>query len=425
MGGRSNPSLVEEENDQVMSSGSNFIVSHPTGNTFVRALLEELQKNQQLEKFYTTIGVGFGRNPFTKILGKKRGYAIPDNKISRHWIPELVRLLSKGDQREKRQQADKSYLYLDKKVSSKLTKQCTQVLHAYEDDAYYSFKRSKELGIQCSYELPIAHWATVRRLLAEEAERYPLWEPTLESTREPEEKLFRKEEELRMTDRITCPSQFVLDSIPDEIKQNIPCQISPFGSPPNHSIAKEIISKNSYSLKLLFVGSMSQRKGLADLLGAMKMLTKEPVSLSILGQPSLPMEFYRKQFSDFIYYPPCSNYEVRKVMCQHDALVLPSIVEGRALVQQEALACGLPIIATANAGGEDLIDEGFTGYNIPIRNPLKLVEKIFCLMDAKIKKAERVNLCQTKANQYSWSSYAQKIIDFNLCSFGELIDVGP
>jgi hypothetical protein len=82
----------------------------------------------------------------------------------------------------------------------------------------------KQLGMQCSYELPIAHWATVRRLLAEEAERYPEWEPTLESTREPEEKLFRKEEELRLADRITCPSQFVLDSIPLEIRQKHPAK---------------------------------------------------------------------------------------------------------------------------------------------------------------------------------------------------------
>ena len=42
---------------------------------------------------------------------------------------------------------------------------------------------------------------------------------------------------------------------------------------------------------------------------------------------------------------------------------LPSIVEGRALVQQEALSCGLPIIVTSNAGGEDLIDEGLTGLH--------------------------------------------------------------
>ena len=45
-------------------------------------------------------------------------------------------------------------------------------------------------------------------------------------------------------------------------------------------------------------------------------------------------------------------------MQQHDALVLPSIVEGRALVQQEFLSCGLPIIVTPNSGGEDLVEEG-------------------------------------------------------------------
>ena len=69
------------------------------------------------------------------------------------------------------------------------------------------------------------------RLLAEEAERYPEWEPTLEATREPEEKLCRKERELQLADRITCPSKFVMDSIPTEIRNRIPCQIAPFGSP--------------------------------------------------------------------------------------------------------------------------------------------------------------------------------------------------
>ena len=303
--------MVKKENEPALSIEKKFVVSHPTGNTFVRALLEELQKNHQLEKFFTTIGTGSRINPLVKALSKRRKYPIPDDKISRQWIPELVRLLAKGDQSKKRKRTDHSYLALDKKVSSKLTKESTQVLHAYEDGAYYSFKRAKELGIQCSYELPIAHWATVRRLLAEEAERYPQWEPTLESPREPEEKLFRKEKELRMADRITCPSQFVLDSIPKEIKQNTPCQISPFGSPRNQSSDRKIVTKPSNSLKLLFVGSMSQRKGLADLFEAMKLVKKEPVALSVLGQPSLRMDFYRKQFSDFQYFPPCSNQKVR------------------------------------------------------------------------------------------------------------------
>ena len=64
----------------------------------------------------------------------------------------------------------------------------------------------------------------------------------------------------------------------------------------------------------------------------MKLLKGEPVSLSILGQPSMPMEFYRRQFSEF--EEPCSNKKVR-VTKEHDALEVPSIVEGL-LVQQAA-----------------------------------------------------------------------------------------
>jgi len=397
-----------------MNCQQKFVVSHPTGNTFVRALLHQLNDQNQLEKFFTTIGVGGGANSLTSALcGEKRQYPIPDKKISRQCVPEIARLLSKGNQEKKRRRVDLSYQALDRKVSRLLSNHSSQILHAYEDGCSSSFARAKELGMQCSYELPIAHWATVRRLLAEEVERYPQWEPTLESTRELEEKLSRKEEELRLADRITCPSQFVLDSIPLEIRQKTPCQISPFGSPMCEPASIESSSKND-TLKLLFVGSMSQRKGLADLFEAMKLLKGEPISLSILGQPSMPMEFYRKQFAEFEYFPPCSNQKVWEIMKAHDALVLPSIVEGRALVQQEALSCGLPIVVTPNAGGEDLIEEGITGHLVPIRSPEKIEGAIRTMIENRNRKEEIRKLCQKKAKQYSCANYAQNIIDFNL-----------
>ena len=145
----------------------------------------------------------------------------------------------------------------------------------------------------------------------------------------------------------------------------------------------------------------------------MKLLKGEPISLSILGQPSMPMEFYRKQLSEFEYFPPRSNPKVREIMKTQDALVLPSIVEGRALVQQEALSCGLPIIVTPNSGGEDLVMEGTTGHLVPIRSPEKIAEAIHAMIENKIHKEEIRKLCQIKARQYSWVNYAQRIIDFN------------
>jgi glycosyltransferase involved in cell wall biosynthesis len=399
-----------------MNFSSGFCVSHPTGNTFVRALLNELWKKDMLVQYFTTIGVGQDANPMLKLLEKKRGYEFSDSKITRLWFPEILRLISSDylSQEKCRRYADRSYDALDQLAARTLPQLLPRVIHAYEDGAINSFKQAKELGVYCSYELPIAHWQTVRRLLSEEAERLPDWEPTLESTRESEDKLFRKEEELDLADCISCPSEFVLQSIPKNIRSKKTCIVAPFGSPPCLPNKRLKQDNKNYNLKLLFVGSMSQRKGLADLFEAMKILRNDSVSLTVLGQPSMPMEFYRKIFPNFEYLAPCSNNSIRRIMQEHDALVLPSIVEGRALVQQEALACGLPLIVTANAGGEDLIEEGVTGYLVSIRSPEDISEKITRLIENRKSYPDFRIACQAKAQLYSWKEYAQKIIDLNL-----------
>jgi len=396
-----------------MEPKKQFVVSHPTGNTFVRALINKLYQNGQLNRFHTTIGFGSGRNKIIRKIFARRSYAIPDQKVTRHWTAEIIKLLSKGNQQKLRLLTDNSYKRLDEKTALNLHVNKADTLHAYEDGALESFQRAKALGIICSYEIPITHWSSSRRLLSEESERYPLWEPTLESTRESEEKLFRKDEELKLADLITCPSKFVLDSIPNEIKEKTPCQISPFGSPNTNSQLIKFRRNEQKALRLLFVGSMSQRKGLADVFEAMRLLKHAPVRLTILGRTSLPMHFYRKQFSDFDYIPPCSNQKVREVMQIHDALILPSIVEGRALVQQEALSCGLPIIVTPNAGGEDLVDEGITGYLVPIRSPEVIASKIEILLKRLNNLSEMRISCLEKAKCFTWHDYAKKIISFS------------
>ena len=110
-------------------------------------------------------------------------------------------------------------------------------------------------------------------------------------------------------------------------------------------------------------------------------------------------------------------------MKAHDALVLPSIVEGRALVQQEAISCGMPIVVTPNAGGEDLVEEGKTGHLIPIRSPEKIAEAISGLLADRRNKKEIQKLCQKKAKQYTWTIYAQNIIDFNFSNFAQRLEI--
>ena len=94
--------MVEKEAFDLMLAKKQFIVSHPTGNTFVHALIRELYKNDLLSMFFTTIGVGNTSNLVLMKLLKRRKYSIPDSKISRQWKTEFIRLCRSGDQCKKR-----------------------------------------------------------------------------------------------------------------------------------------------------------------------------------------------------------------------------------------------------------------------------------------------------------------------------------
>ena len=87
----------------------------------------------------------------------------------------------------------------------------------------------------------------------------------------------------------------------------------------------------------------------------MKLVDSNYIELVVMGSLLRPISWYRERFADFIYEMPRPHGEVLRLMQSCDVFVLPSIVEGRALVQQEAMACGLPVIATKNAGADDVI----------------------------------------------------------------------
>jgi hypothetical protein len=277
-------------------------------------------------------------------------------------------------------------------------------VYGYEDGALATFRAARDSGVRRAYELPIAYWETTRRLLCEEAARLPDWEPTLASTRDSDAKLARKTEELDLAEKVICPSRFVLESLPAHARAR--CVVAPFGSPP--SGASRAPGKRG-PLRVLFAGSMSQRKGLADLFQAMKLLRPGDIQLVVMGSPIAPMAFYRKQYAPFIHEAPRSQQRVLALMASCDVLALPSIVEGRALVQQEAMSRGLPLVATRNAGGEDLIDEGRTGFLVPIRAPEEIAARLDLLANDPALLETMSGAARLKATEYTWRDYAARI----------------
>lgn len=290
-------------------------------------------------------------------------------------------------------------------------------VYCYEDGALATFTRAKALGVLCVYDLPIAYWETLRRLIAEERERLPEWAETLGGgLTDSQAKLDRKTRELELADVVIVPSQFVADSLPEWARATKRVVISPFGSPGSEAavpVAAEphggeqgspgrqqschggtvggkaaavdgaakqqlrgvaateraqpapttVLQSNNRTakrpLRVLFAGSMGQRKGLGDLMAAVRMLNRPDVEFVCMGSLLAPMEFYQQQCPGFTYEKGRPHAEVLELMRSCDVFCLPSIVEGRALVMQEAMSQGLPIIITPNTGGADLVSDAY------------------------------------------------------------------
>jgi glycosyltransferase involved in cell wall biosynthesis len=69
------------------------------------------------------------------------------------------------------------------------------------------------------------------------------------------------------------------------------------------------------------------------------------------------------------------------MMSESHVLVLPSIEDGFGLVLSQALACGCPIVASTNTGGDDLITDGVEGFIVPARDVAALAARLQQLAD--------------------------------------------
>ena len=408
------------------------LLVHPFGNANVRALLQALEETGLLARFVTTLGWSKYSYPELSdhIRGRlRRNYPLPAERIDIHPLRESVRLLASGLNlhrltRHERGWAsiDKVWRSIDRTAARCLRKSAygsnVRAVYAYEDCAEEVFRAARDLGIRCIYDLPIAYWETSQRLLREEAERYPDWEPTLVATQDSPEKLSRKTRELELADLVVCPSDFVRDSLPADQASKIRSIVAPFGSPTIESSSAPAQSSAQRPLRVLFAGSLSQRKGLADLFVATKFVNSNAIELIVMGPLLRPLNWYR-QFADFTYERPRPHAEVLRLMQSCDLFVLPSIVEGRALVQQEAMACGLPVIATKNAGADDLIVNGETGFLVPIRSPEAIARQIDWFASNRSELAGMGIAAQTRARELTWRGYGEKIV----AAIRELIQV--
>lgn len=116
--------------------------------------------------------------------------------------------------------------------------------------------------------------------------------------------------------------------------------------------------------EMLFVGSISKRKGVADLIETARTPGLAHVKFKIAGAGALQEELEAQSPPNVEWLGKCSRAEVIQHMARSWALVMPTYADTGPTVVKEARVLGLPIITSTGAGASSYIESGKSGFVI-------------------------------------------------------------
>ena len=165
-------------------------------------------------------------------------------------------------------------------------------------------------------------------------------------------------------------------------------------------------------LRVLFLGNISLRKGVQYLLEATNALGPKAVSVSLVGGVSadgaVVLERLAKRGE---WKGPVARQGLRDVFREHDVLVLPSVEDGFGAVICEAMAAGLPVVATENTGAPDVIREGVDGMIVPARSASALRDALQSLIDNPARTIEMgAAAAGAMAQSRTWDHFASDLL---------------
>lgn len=161
---------------------------------------------------------------------------------------------------------------------------------------------------------------------------------------------------------------------------------------------------------LIFVGQWCKRKG-CDLL---KRFIEAHTEYTLLHVGAI-VDAELPYTSNFVHIDPVKETELVKYYSKSKVFVLPSRDEGLALVQLQAIACGLPLVITYNTGGSDLLKYIVDSKWINIMNDFSMSE-----LETKVNSALKLANSQSSPRQYcfdlknkvSWEAYGRRYNEF-------------
>jgi starch synthase len=260
----------------------------------------------------------------------------------------------------------------------------------------------------CVMEEVNSHVAYARDILYTEYQRLGLSRP-FEDEPDYDLRLQTYEE----ADYILCPSNFVRNSFlqkgfaPEKLLKVT------FGIPPLEVTNSNKLHQPGDIFRLLYVGQLHYRKGLHYAIEAFRLLQHPRKEFVIVGPETTVTGLEKTSIPPGVVFTGVLKGEQLKAQYrQASCFVLPSLEEGLALVQSEALSFGLPLLITTNTGGDDLITDGLEGFIVPPGDIATLGQRFQQLADSPELLTQMSSAAAQTARQLDdWDAAAGRLIN--------------
>ena len=278
-------------------------------------------------------------------------------------------------------------------------------VHSFEDCSAWQFEEAKRRGKACIYDMPIGFYPAWEETQSALARRYVDWLPAggLPSSRHvrPEQ----KRREMELADVVLTPSSFVEKSMLRFYDKKI--GRAQYGV--DLEFWRPASSRNTDGmLRFIYAGQVSLRKGIPLLLAAWEAAALRDAELELVGIWQLAEAKRMTLPRSIVHRPQCSREALRERYAAADVFVFPSFFEGFGLVLLEALASGLPSIATEATAGPDVLDDS-CGRVIPTGDFDALVDALRWFDRNRERLQAMRSAARVRAERFTWSAYRASV----------------
>ena len=172
---------------------------------------------------------------------------------------------------------------------------------------------------------------------------------------------------------------------------------------------EDLITKDARrSLRILWLGQVNVRKGIHYLMDAARLLQDENVHFDVVGPIGILPEAVATAPKNMTFHGPVSRDRAEEWYRQADVFVLPTLSDGFALTQLEALAHGVPLITTPRCGR--VVEEGKTGFIVPAQDASALADAILRFIRAPDLAGGMEKACREAVKAYSIDAYGSQLL---------------